>query len=69
MEFLVTAPDGSIVKRTLLGEKGQNDDGPTTSLPWSCLSRGLLITAEQVGTQEDQNAVYYFDLPLAPSVK
>jgi predicted amidohydrolase len=44
-EFLVTGPDGSIVKRTILGDR-------------------LLISPEQVGGEEDQNRVFYFDLPL-----
>jgi predicted amidohydrolase len=43
-EFLVTGPDGSILTRTLLGNR-------------------LFITAYQEGTELDQNAVCYFDLP------
>jgi predicted amidohydrolase len=45
-EFLVTGPDGSILARTLLGDR-------------------LLISAEEEGTELDQNAIRYFELPVA----
>jgi predicted amidohydrolase len=46
VEFLVTGPDGSILARTLLGDR-------------------LLIDSGEEGTDLDQNAVCYFDLPVA----
>ena len=49
-EFLVTAPNGSIADRTILGDR-------------------LLIAANQAGKAEDQNRVFYFDLPRAKTRK
>ena len=46
-EFLVTGPDGSILSRTILGDR-------------------LLIEPDQVGTEVDQNRVFYFDVPAQP---
>ncbi len=45
-EFLLTGPDGSILSRTLLGDR-------------------LVITSDEVGSELDQNGVFYFDLPIA----
>jgi len=44
-EFLVTGPDGSILDRTILGDR-------------------LLISPDEIGSEKDQNQVFYYDLPI-----
>lgn len=50
-EFLVTGPDGGICAQSLLGDPLRRADA-------------LLIPEEEIGTDTDQNQVFYFDLPL-----
>ena len=50
-EFLVTGPDGGICAQSLLGDPLRRADA-------------LLIPEEEIGTDTDQNRVFYFDLPL-----
>jgi len=44
-EFLVTAPDGTNLANTILGDR-------------------LAISADQVGSDKDENGIFYFELPL-----
>lgn len=66
-QFLVTAPDGSVVKEETVGGIGEH---PPDNLIQSevlntyAVVRGMLIITEQIDTAADQNRVVYFDLPL-----
>ena len=66
-QFLVTAPDGSVVMEKTVGGLGQHPPDnfiQNESLNTYAVTRGMLITTEQIGTAVDQNRVVYFDLPL-----
>ena len=70
VQFLVTAPDGSVVKDITVGGKGQHPPEnfiQNDVLNTYAASRGMLIITEQIGTEVDQNRVVYFDLPI-PSI-
>ena len=49
-EFLVTGPGGEICTQTLLGDPALR-------------GRALVISQDQIGTDTDQNRVFFFDLP------
>ena len=51
-QFLVTAPGGTITDNQLLGEPGEK------------VRDYMSILRNQIGTEADQNGVYYFDLPV-----
>jgi predicted amidohydrolase len=66
-QFLVTGPDGSVVKDEMVGGLGEHP--PENLLQCEMLNtyavtRGMLIITEQIGTAVDENRVVYFDLPL-----
>lgn len=66
-QFLVTGPDGSVVKDETVGGLGQHP--PENLIQCDAVNtyavmRGMLIITEQIGTEFDQNRVVYFDLPL-----
>ena len=53
-EFLVTAPDGSVVDVQLFGDPREGD-------------AALAIEESEIGTARDRNEVCYVDLPGVPS--
>ena len=70
VQFLVTAPDGSVVKDVSVGGRGQHPPEnfiQNDVLNTYAASRGMLIISEQVDTEADQNRVVYFDLPIRRS--
>ncbi len=66
-QFLVTGPDGSVVKEETVGGLGEH---PPENLIQSevlntyAVVRGMLIITEQIDTAVDQKRVVYFDLPV-----
>lgn len=66
-QFLVTAPDGSVVKEETVGGLGQHPPDnfiQCDALNTYAVARGMVIITEQIGTAVDENRVEYFDLPL-----
>ncbi len=66
-QFLVTGPDGSVVKDETVGGLGQHPPDnliQCDAVNTYAVTRGMLIITEQAGTEVDQNRVVYFDLPL-----
>ena len=69
-QFLVVAPDGSVVKDETVGGRGTEDPKQYSNLRSQLLTpygfaRGMVISPEQIGTKVDQNRVVFFDLPLS----
>ena len=66
-QFLVTGPDGSVVKDEIVGGQGQHPPAnliQCDAVNSYAVTRGMLIITEQIGAEVDQNRVVYFDLPL-----
>lgn len=66
-QFLVVAPDGTIVEDEVIGGRGEHPpENWFRNEIFNChsLARGMLIGTEQIGTDVDKNGVVYFDLPL-----
>ncbi len=71
-QFLVTAPDGSIVMEETVGGLGEHPPDnfiQSEVLNTYAVMRGMLIITEQIGTEVDQNRVVYFDLPVLRTEK
>ena len=67
-QFLVVAPDGSVVKDEVIGGRGEHPpENWFRNEIFNChsLARGMLIGTEQIGAEVDKNGVVYFDLPLS----
>ena len=67
-QFLVTAPDGSVVRDEVIGERGEHPpENWFRNEIFNChsLARGMLIGTEQIGTEFDAKGVVYYDLPLS----
>ena len=71
VQFLVTGPDGSVIKEETVGGMGQHPPENhimNEVLNTYAVERGMLIITEQIGTAADQNRVVYFDVPMRRGV-